>query len=188
VSSCYIGQYCTSGLVLLGSYEPASGLDLVVDSPNYYRQFGRDGKASKNEMLEAIARLASIHTLGMLVIDEVQRISKAKSGGVGEMLNFFTEIVNTIGVPIILVGTYKALSVLMTPMGKSVQLSGQKSKEAVNCEERSKILKRSREHVDEILRNEANPRRNGPLGASAIFPKGTLFMNLTLGARPNLLR
>ena len=49
----------------------------------------------------------------MLVIDEVQRISKASSGGVGEMLNFFTELVNTIGVPIVLVGTYKALSVLM---------------------------------------------------------------------------
>jgi hypothetical protein len=47
-----------------------AALDSVLGT-NYLKQFGRDGRASKNEMLTAIARLASIHTLGMLVIDEV---------------------------------------------------------------------------------------------------------------------
>jgi hypothetical protein len=101
-----------------------AALDSVLGT-NYLKQFGRDGKASKNEMLTAIARLASIHTLGMLVIDEVQRISKAKSGGVGEMLNFFTELVNTIGIPIVLAGTYKALSVLMGEFHQARRGSGQ---------------------------------------------------------------
>jgi len=101
-----------------------AALDTVLGT-NYYKQFGRDGSASKNEMLKAIGRLASIHTLGVLVIDEVQRISVAKSGGVGEMLNFFTEIVNTIGVPIVLVGTYKALSVLMGEFHQARRGSGQ---------------------------------------------------------------
>lgn len=101
-----------------------AALDNVLGT-NYYKHFGRNGSASKNEMLKAIARLASIHTVGMLVIDEVQRISKAKSGGVGEMLDFFTEIVNTIGVPIVLVGTYKALSVLMGEFHQARRGSGQ---------------------------------------------------------------
>ena len=101
-----------------------AALDSVLGT-NYLKQFGRDGRASKNEMLIAIARLASIHTLGMLVIDEVQRISKAKSGGVGEMLSFFTELVNTIGIPIVLVGTYKALSVLMGEFHQARRGSGQ---------------------------------------------------------------
>jgi hypothetical protein len=101
-----------------------AALDTVLGT-NYYKQFGRNGSASKNEMLKAIGRLASIHTLGVLVIDEVQRISVAKSGGAGEMLNFFTEIVNTIGVPIVLVGTYKALSVLMGEFHQARRGSGQ---------------------------------------------------------------
>lgn len=101
-----------------------AALDNVLGT-NYYKLFGRNGSASKNEMLKHIARIASIHTLGMLVIDEVQRISKAKSGGVGEMLNFFTEIVNTIGVPIVLIGTYKALSVLMGEFHQARRGSGQ---------------------------------------------------------------
>jgi hypothetical protein len=101
-----------------------AALDTVLGT-NYYKQFGRNGSASKNEMLKHIARLASIHTLGMLVIDEVQRVSRAKSGGVGEMLNFFTELVNTIGVPIVLVGTYKALSVLMGEFHQARRGSGQ---------------------------------------------------------------
>ena len=101
-----------------------AALDSVLGT-NYLKQYGRDGKASKNEMMLHIARLASIHTLGMLVIDEVQRISKASSGGVGEMLNFFTELVNTVGVPIVLVGTYKALSVLMGEFHQARRGSGQ---------------------------------------------------------------
>lgn len=101
-----------------------AAMDSVLGT-NYLKQYGRDGKASKNDMMPHIARLASIHTVGVLVIDEIQRISRAKSGGVGEMLNFFTELVNTIGVPIILSGTYKALSVLMGEFHQARRGSGQ---------------------------------------------------------------
>ena len=41
------------------------------------------------------------------------------------MLNFFTELVNTVGVPIVLVGTYKALSVLMGEFHQARRGSGQ---------------------------------------------------------------
>ncbi len=58
-----------------------------------------------------MALVAANHGIGVLVIDEIQRLSLAKSGGVNKMLNFFVQVVNTVGVPVVLVGTYKSLSV-----------------------------------------------------------------------------
>ena len=59
-----------------------------------------------------MARVASLHCLGVLVLDELQNLSEAKSGGHRKMLNFFVGLINTIGLPVVLVGTYKAWSVL----------------------------------------------------------------------------
>ena len=65
-----------------------------------------------DDLLPKMARVAAIHGLGVLVIDEIQRLSRAKSGGAEKMLNFFVQLTNSIGVPVVLVGTYKARSVL----------------------------------------------------------------------------
>jgi hypothetical protein len=46
------------------------------------------------------------------VIDEIQRLSHAKSGGAEKMLNFFVQLSNTIGIPVVLVGTFKARRIL----------------------------------------------------------------------------
>lgn len=75
---------------------------------NYTRAYTRNGRASEMELLQKMARVGAMHSLGVLVIDEIQALSKAKSGGAEHMLNFFVELVNTLGLPIILVGTYKA--------------------------------------------------------------------------------
>lgn len=82
----------------------------AVDSvlgTNYYANYGRR-RTVQNELIMEMARVASLHSLGVLVVDEVQFLNTAKSGGIQKMLNFFVELVNTIGVPVILVGTYKA--------------------------------------------------------------------------------
>jgi len=70
------------------------------------------GGKNTDELLLQIARVATNHGLGMLVIDEIQRLSQAKSGGAERMLNFFVQLANTIGVPVLLVGTPKARRVL----------------------------------------------------------------------------
>jgi hypothetical protein len=62
-----------------------------------------------NELLLFMARVAAIHCLGVLVIDEIQDLSQAKSGGEAHLLNFFVHLENSIGVPFILIGTPKAL-------------------------------------------------------------------------------
>lgn len=69
-------------------------------------------KSSVDQLLPSMARLASIHNLGVLVIDEIQHLSHSKSGGRERMLNFFVELVNRIQLPVVLVGTYAAAGVL----------------------------------------------------------------------------
>lgn len=78
---------------------------------NYEYNYG-SGRRTTDELLPKMARVAAIHGVGVLVIDEIQRLSGAKSGGARKMLNFFVQLTNSIGVPVVLVGTYKAQSVL----------------------------------------------------------------------------
>ncbi|MBU5349136.1 ATP-binding protein [Paenibacillus lautus] len=61
-----------------------------------------------DELIRVISTLALEHHLGVLVIDEIQYLHEVKSGGATIMLNFFNTLINTIGVPIVLIGTPKA--------------------------------------------------------------------------------
>jgi hypothetical protein len=83
-------------------------IDDILDT-NY--QTNARGK-NTDELLLQMTRIAAIHGLGVLVIDEIQRLSHVKSGGAGRMLNFFVQLSNTIGVPVVLVGTPRARAVL----------------------------------------------------------------------------
>lgn len=78
---------------------------------NYKTKFG-----SKNNtdyvMLSQMCQIAYDHCIGMLVIDEIQNLDQAKSGGKEQMLNFFVRLDNTIGIPVIVVGTNKAIKIL----------------------------------------------------------------------------
>jgi hypothetical protein len=77
---------------------------------SYHKNYASKSR-NTDEMLPYMALVAANHGIGVLVIDEIQRLSLAKSGGIEKMLNFFVQLVNTVGVPVILVGTYKSLSV-----------------------------------------------------------------------------
>lgn len=79
---------------------------------SFYEKYRGYGRASVDEILPLMARVASLHCLGVLVIDEIQHLSEAKSQGSERMLNFFVQLVNTIGLPVVLVGTSKAAKVL----------------------------------------------------------------------------
>ncbi len=84
--------------------------------------------ASRNTvdtMLVKMSTLASTHGLGLLVIDEIQHLSQAKSGGSEKMLNFFVTLVNTIGVPVVLIGTTKAMPILQSEFRQARRGSGQ---------------------------------------------------------------
>lgn len=91
---------------------------------DYYKKFGV-GRKTVDNMLSIISQIARNTALGVLVIDEIQHLNGAKSGGDEKMLNFFVTLVNTIGVPVILVGTTKALSVLQSEFRQARRGSGQ---------------------------------------------------------------
>lgn len=91
---------------------------------NYSKNYTR-GRPTVDELIPYMARVASLHGIGVLVIDEIQHLSEAKSGGSRKMLNFFVQLVNTIGVPVVLVGTYKALSILSGEFRQARRGSGQ---------------------------------------------------------------
>jgi signal recognition particle GTPase len=63
-------------------------------------------------MLSQMCQIANDHLLGMLIIDEIQNLDQAKSGGKNQMLNFFVRLDNTIGVPVVVIGTSKATKIL----------------------------------------------------------------------------
>lgn len=79
----------------------------------------------QTELLSDMASVAGELYLGVLVIDEIQRLSLAKSGGADSLLNFFVQLVNEIGVPVVLVGTYKALGVLSGEFSQMRRGTGQ---------------------------------------------------------------
>ncbi|MCP9496584.1 MAG: ATP-binding protein [Pyrinomonadaceae bacterium MAG19_C2-C3] len=91
---------------------------------NYRRNYAH-GRRTTDEMLPDMALVAANHFLGVLVIDEIQRLRAAHSGGAERMLNFFVQLVNTIGVPVVLIGNYKALSVLSGDFSQMRRGTGQ---------------------------------------------------------------
>jgi hypothetical protein len=84
---------------------------VIVHSKYKDRELSRfgSGKLSVDNMLVAMSNIAKNISLGLLVIDEIQNLSKSKSGGADRMLNFFVTLVNTIGLPVLLLGTPEAM-------------------------------------------------------------------------------
>jgi ABC-type oligopeptide transport system ATPase subunit len=101
-----------------------TALDKILET-SYSKQYGSSKRLSAASMLPIMGQLAQTHCLGALIIDEIQHLSQAKSGGAEEMLNFFVTMVNTIGVPVILIGTTKALPILQEEFRQARRGSGQ---------------------------------------------------------------
>lgn len=80
-------------------------------STSYFKKYGTS-KRTVDILLNVMGQVARNIGLGLLVIDEIQHLSQAKSGGIDKMLNFFTTLVNTVGIPVVLVGTMKARGLL----------------------------------------------------------------------------
>lgn len=85
---------------------------LAVDrllGTNYFKKFGSRGN-SEDYMLAQVAQLAHTHHLGVLIIDEMQNLAKAKRGR-DELLNFLVKMDNIIGVPVIRAATNEAFPI-----------------------------------------------------------------------------
>ena len=98
-------------------------LDNLVGT-EYYKQY-TSPKVSLDTMIIGMSRLCISYNVGVLIIDEIQNLCSAKKDIPVRVLNFFVTLVNKIGVPVILIGTPKALSILQSDFQQAKRGSGQ---------------------------------------------------------------
>ncbi|SEA63565.1 ATP-binding protein [Rubrimonas cliftonensis] len=77
-----------------------------------------------DKMLPQMGAIANRHALGLLVIDEIQHLIEAKGSGREELLNFLVTLVNMVGVPVLLIGTPRALPLLDGAFRQARRVSG----------------------------------------------------------------
>lgn len=97
-------------------------IDAVLGT-NYYRKY-LNSKLDATQILPKMAALSSALGLGVLVIDEIQRLLIRKDAS-EEMMNFFVELINTIGVPVVVVGTFRALHLITKEFAQIRRSAGQ---------------------------------------------------------------
>ncbi|MTK10635.1 MAG: ATP-binding protein [Clostridiaceae bacterium] len=86
-----------------------SKIDSVLGT-SYYAKYS-SARVSTNGMIPAITAIARQCSIGMIILDELQHLSMARSGGANKVLNFIVTLINT-GIPVIAIGTPKSLPLL----------------------------------------------------------------------------
>lgn len=99
-------------------------VDSILDT-NYERSYGQNGRASEPTLVAAMARVAAAHSLGLLIIDEINNLRVARGGGDEKMLNFFVSLTNVVGIPVLPVGTPKAAQLFTGALRMARRGSGQ---------------------------------------------------------------
>ncbi len=89
---------------------------------NYFQNYGIRNKPSLPAMIAYMNTVAFNHSLGVLIIDEIQNLRRKRDP---EMLDFFIQLDNEVGVPIILVGTPAAEEILSGDLRRARRASGQ---------------------------------------------------------------
>ncbi len=96
-------------------------IDMVLGT-TYYQNYGIKNKPSQHVMVGYMKTVASNHSLGVLINDEIQNLKRVKDP---RLLDFFVELDNEIGVPVVLVGTPDAEDTLNGDFRRARRASGQ---------------------------------------------------------------
>ncbi|WP_224013722.1 ATP-binding protein [Paraburkholderia tropica] len=88
--------------------EFARQLDRTLGVDKYERMYTRS-KLTRDELEGMMRQHSATYFLGLLVIDEIQRLDLAKTHGAAPLLDFFQDLRDLLKVPILLIGTYKAV-------------------------------------------------------------------------------
>lgn len=78
---------------------------------SYLLKHGKPRMGVDHMMLQ-MSQVASLHALGVLIIDEIQHLRQGRGNDPEDFLNFLVTLVNTIGVPVIVIGTMGSMEVL----------------------------------------------------------------------------
>ncbi len=92
-----------------------------ICSKNYSATYGSQRR--QDLLILAMATVAANHRLGVLVIEEVQRLKNTDDAE--NLLDFFVQLINTIGVPIVLTGTFQAMPLITESFASARRADGQ---------------------------------------------------------------
>lgn len=98
------------------------------------------------DYMDAFKTIIETYKLGLLVIDELQNLSVARSGGDDILLNFFSNLTDEIGVGLVLVGTPESTEFLSATFTASRRLTSAGDRHLTRFEKNSttwKLLVRS---------------------------------------------
>jgi hypothetical protein len=91
----------------------------------YEKHYAKGHRRTHEALIAGMARVVANHCLGIIVIDEIQDLSEARSGGEIMMINFFVHLENAIGVPFALIGTQEAIPLLSGQFRQARRVSEQ---------------------------------------------------------------
>lgn len=83
-------------------------LDEIIDNAHYFKNFGGERRGT---MVQNMPNAAINENIGLIVIDEIQHLVRSQYK-TKELLDFLVELINTIQVPILVIGTNKAYQLL----------------------------------------------------------------------------
>lgn len=78
---------------------------------DYSATFGVNSRAGADHMMLMLQHLATLHAIGLIIVDEFQHLLQSTEGP-RPLVNFLVTMVNLLGVPVMLIGTNEARSIL----------------------------------------------------------------------------
>jgi hypothetical protein len=98
-------------------------IDNLIPDANYYELYAKP-RASVETLLNDIARILHIHSVGVLILDEIQNLENAPKNK-QSLMTLLVSASNELGVPIVFVGTNKARRVLSLDFRQARRSIGQ---------------------------------------------------------------
>jgi hypothetical protein len=81
-------------------------------------------KMGISELIQGMVQVAKTYFVGALFIDELQHLKAATTGGEDNMLNFFVNLINEIGIPVVFIGTNSMTSLFSKIMRNARRATG----------------------------------------------------------------
>lgn len=100
-----------------------SAVDDVLGTTRYFQMFGHNRNSTATMMIH-MTYITTLYNIGILVIDEVQNLINSKNAS-KDILNFFITLINTIGIPVVFVGTPAASDILTQCFSQARRMSNE---------------------------------------------------------------
>lgn len=84
--------------------------DLLMGT-DYFKRYA-NSRLSTSQLMPIMAQIAK--GVGCIIIDELQYLKEVKSKNSTQILNFFTALINSVNIPIIMISTPKGMSILQS--------------------------------------------------------------------------